>query len=45
MKKQVMLGIIVGTAVIAIPVSVNAPSKNQPILTLNSADATVRMLK
>jgi len=41
MKKQIMLGIIVGTAVIATPVSVNAPFKNQPILTLNSADAKV----
>jgi hypothetical protein len=40
MKRQIMLGIIVGTAVIAIPVSVNAPSKNQPIRPL-----TVRMLK
>jgi hypothetical protein len=41
MKRQLMLGIIVGTAVIATPVSVNWPSENQPIVTLNSADAKV----
>src|SRR6516225_11164115 len=41
MKKQVMLGIIVGTAVIATPVSFNQPSENHAIVTLNSAEAKV----
>ena len=41
MKKQVMLGIIVGTAVIAAPVSFNQPSENHAIVTLNSAEAKV----
>jgi hypothetical protein len=41
MKKQIMLGIIVGTAVIATPVSLNRPSENHAIVTLNSADAKV----
>ena len=30
MKKQIMLGIIVGVAVIATPVSFNAPSNRNP---------------
>jgi hypothetical protein len=41
MKKHVMLGIIVGTAVIATPVSFNWPSEHHAIVTLNSADAKV----
>jgi len=41
MTKQVMLGIIVGTAVIATPVSFNQPSENHAIVTLNSAEAKV----
>jgi hypothetical protein len=42
MKKRVMLlGMIVGTAVIAIPVSLNWPTENHAIVTLNSADAKV----
>jgi hypothetical protein len=41
MKKHLMLGIIVGMAVIATPVSFNWPSENQAIVTLNSADAKV----
>ena len=41
MKKHILLGIIVGTAVIATPVSFNWPSENQAIVTLNSADAKV----
>ena len=38
MKKQVMLGIFVGTAIVT-PVSFNQPSENHAIVTLNSADA------
>ena len=41
MKKQIMLGIIVGVAVIATPVSFNAPREDQAIVTLNSAEAKV----
>lgn len=41
MKKQIMLGIIVGVAVIATPVSFNAPHEGQAIVTLNSAEAKV----
>jgi hypothetical protein len=41
MKKQIMLGIIVGVAVIATPVSLNAPREDQAIVTLNSAEAKV----
>lgn len=41
MKKQIMLGIIVGVAVIATPVSFNAPREGQAIVTLNSAEAKV----
>jgi hypothetical protein len=41
MKKQIMLGIIVGAAVIATPVSFNAPREGQAIVTLNSAEAKV----
>jgi hypothetical protein len=41
MKKHLMLGIIVGTAVIATPVSFNWPSENHAIVTLSSADAKV----
>jgi hypothetical protein len=41
MKKQILLGIIVGTAVIATPVSVNWPNEDHAIVTLNKADAKV----
>jgi hypothetical protein len=41
MKTQIMLGIIVGVAVVATPVSFNAPRENQAIVTLNSAEAKV----
>jgi hypothetical protein len=41
MKKQIMLAIIVGMAVIATPVSFNAPREDQAIVTLNSAEAKV----
>ena len=41
MKKQIMLAIIVGMAVIATPVSFNAPREGQAIVTLNSAEAKV----
>ena len=41
MKMQVMLGIIVGTAVIAMPVSVNRPNEGHAIVTLNNAEAKV----
>jgi hypothetical protein len=41
MNKQIVLGIIVGMAVIATPVSVNAPREDQALLTLNSAEAKV----
>jgi hypothetical protein len=41
MKKYLMLGIIVGTAVIATPVSFNWPSEHHAVVTLNSADAKV----
>ena len=41
MKKHILLGIIVGTAVIATPVSFNQPSENHAIVTLNSAEARV----
>jgi hypothetical protein len=41
MKKHLMLGIIVGTAVITMPVSLNLPSANTAMVTLNSANAKV----
>jgi hypothetical protein len=41
MKKQIMLGIIAGMAVIATPVSFNAPGADQAMVTLNSAEAKV----
>jgi len=42
MKKHILLAIIVGTAVIATPVSFNWPSENHAaVVTLNSADARV----
>ena len=41
MKKQIMLAIIVGMAVIATPVSFNAPREDQAIVTLNSASASL----
>jgi len=41
MKKQIMLGIIVGTALVAMPVSLNRPSEDHAIVTLNKADAKV----
>ena len=41
MKKQITLAIIVGMAVIATPVSINAPREDQTIVTLNSAEAKV----
>ena len=41
MKKHILLAIIVGTAVIATPVSFNQPSENHAIVTLNSAEAKV----
>ena len=41
MKKQVMLGIIVGTAVIATPVSVNWPREDHAMVTLTNAEAKV----
>lgn len=40
MNKQIMLGIIVGMAVIATPVSFNA-REDQALVTLNSAEAKV----
>ena len=39
--KKLMLGIIVGAAVIAMPVSLNSPSANSGIVTVNAADAKV----
>ena len=39
--KKLMLGIIVGAAVIAMPVSLNSPSANSGIVTVNTADAKV----
>jgi hypothetical protein len=41
MKKQITLAIVVGMAVIATPVSFNAPREDQAIITLNSAEAKV----
>jgi hypothetical protein len=41
MKKHLMLGIIVAAAVIAMPVSLNLPSANSTVVTLNSAEAKV----
>jgi hypothetical protein len=41
MKKQITLAIVVGMAVIATPVSFNAPHEDQAIVTLNSAEAKV----
>ncbi len=41
MKKQITLAIVVGMAVIATPVSFNAPREGQAIVTLNSAEAKV----
>ena len=41
MKTQIMLGIIVGVAVVATPVSFNAQREDQAIVTLNSAEAKV----
>jgi len=41
MKKHILLGIIVGTAVIAMPVSLNLPSANSGIVIVNTADAKV----
>jgi hypothetical protein len=41
MKKQITLAIVVGMAVIATPVSFNAPREDQAIVTLNSAEAKV----
>jgi hypothetical protein len=41
MNKQITLAIVVGMAVIATPVSFNAPREDQAIVTLNSAEAKV----
>jgi len=41
MKKHLMLGIIVGTAVIAMPVSLNLPSANSAMVTLKQASPRV----
>ena len=41
MKKQIMLGIAVGAAMLAMPVSLNWPSEDHAIVTLNSAEAKV----
>src|SRR3954449_3160202 len=40
-KKQITLAIVVGMAVVAAPVSFNAPREDQAIVTLNSAEAKV----
>jgi hypothetical protein len=41
MTKLSVLGIIVGAALVATPISVNWPTKDHAIVTLNSADARV----
>ena len=41
MKRQMLLGIIVGMAVIAMPVSVNRPSEDHAMVSLSNAEAKV----
>jgi len=41
MNKQIILGIIVGMAVVATPVSFNAPREDQTLVSLNTAEAKV----